>query len=147
MSPMATVTEIHHRAVQLTAAANPVLENPLVVWQNNFANTFSQVKTLFSAVSSQPLPVLNQVIANGAEYLDAIVGAKAAPGQRRGTGIVGSLEGLQKTATNLPVRLQAAADFIKQGQFTEAQVELNTWGPGRAGEHRPGAAVHPDHPQ
>lgn len=127
MSSMVTATEIQHRAVQLTAAANPVLENPLVVWQNNFANTFTNVKTLFSAVSSQPLPVLNQVIANSKDYLDAIVGAKAAPGQRRGTGILGSLEGLERTATNLPVRLQAAGEFIKQGQFTEALVELNTW--------------------
>lgn len=127
MSSMVTATEIQHRAVQLTATANPVLENPLVIWQNNFANTFTNVKTLFSAVGSQPLPVLNQMIANSKDYLDAIVGAKAAPGQRHGTGILGSLEGLERTATNLPVRLQAAGEFIKQGQFTEALVELNTW--------------------
>ena len=125
VSPLSSI-EIQQRAVQLTAAANPVLENPLLVWENIFTNTSAQVGTLISDIAARPFPILSQVVENQQAFLKVIVGAKAAEGQRRGTGIVGSVEGLEKTINNLPVRLQAAAEFLAAGQFTEAFVEINT---------------------
>jgi hypothetical protein len=128
ISPMSDL-DIQQRAVALAAAANPVLENPLVVWENIFTNTLTQGGALVDKVVADPFPILNQLGDNASAYLDVIIGAKAVPGnpRARGTGIVGSVEGIERTITKLQTRIAAASAFLAAGQFTEAFVELNTW--------------------
>jgi hypothetical protein len=122
-----SLPDVRQATVQLTAATNPVLENPLLLWQNTFTNSVTGIGAVGASLWNNPFPILNQIGENQLGYLKTAIGAKAAPGQRRGTGFVGAAEGVQRTITNLPVRLQAAAEFIAQGQFSEAFVELNTW--------------------
>ncbi|WP_231750753.1 hypothetical protein [Mycobacterium sp. NAZ190054] len=126
VAPVASAPDIRQAAVQL--AANPVLENPLLVWQNNFTNTFSQIGAIGTSLWENPFPILNQIGENQLAHLRTIIGQTAEQaGTRRGTGIIGAAEGVQRTLTNLPVRLQAVAEFLGNGQFTEAFVEMNTW--------------------
>lgn len=128
VAPTTAMPDIRQAAVQLTASTNPVLENPLLVWQNVFANSFTQVGAIGTSLWNTPFPILNQIGENQIGHLKTVWGQTAAQaGTRRGTGLVGAAEGVQRSLTNLPVRLQAAADFLAQGQFTEALVELNTW--------------------
>ncbi|WP_460358680.1 hypothetical protein [Mycobacterium sp. ZZG] len=127
VAPLPSAPEIRQAAVALTA--NPVLENPLLVWQNTITTTFTQIGAIGSSLWNTPFPILNQIGENQLGHLKTIWGMTAEQaGTRRGTGLVGTAEGVQRSLTNLPVRLQAAAEFLGQGQFTEALVELNTWG-------------------
>ncbi|MGP4056724.1 hypothetical protein ACTWP6_18200 [Mycobacterium sp. 4D054] len=127
VAPLPSAPEIRQAAVALTA--NPVLENPLLVWQNTITTTFTQMGAIGSSLWNTPFPILNQIGENQLGHLKTIWGMTAEQaGTRRGTGLVGTAEGVQRSLTNLPVRLQAAAEFLGQGQFTEALVELNTWG-------------------
>lgn len=128
VAPTAAMPDIRQAAVQLTASTNPVLENPLLVWQNVVTNSFTQAGAIGTSLWNTPFPILNQIGENQVGHLKTIWGQTAAQaGTRRGTGLVGAAEGVQRSLTNLPVRLKAAADFLGQGQFTEALVELNTW--------------------
>ncbi|WP_275571703.1 hypothetical protein [Mycolicibacterium vanbaalenii] len=128
VAPTNSMPDIRQAAVQLTASTNPVLENPLLVWQNVFTNSFTQAGAIGTALWNNPFPILNQIGENQVGHLKTIWGMTAAEaGTRRGTGLVGAAEGVQRSLTNLPVRLQAAGEFLAAGQFTEALVELNTW--------------------
>ncbi|MCV7062894.1 hypothetical protein H7I76_25975 [Mycolicibacterium vaccae] len=129
VAPTTSAPDVRQAAVALAASTNPVLENPLLVWQNNITSTFSQIGAIGSSLWNTPFPILNQIGENQAGYLKTVWGMTAEQaGTRRGTGLVGAAEGVQRSLTNFPVRLQAAFEFLGNGQFTEALVELNTWG-------------------
>ncbi|GJF10036.1 hypothetical protein NGTWS0302_32010 [Mycolicibacterium cyprinidarum] len=127
VAPTSALADIQQREVQLAAWVNPVLEDPLALWGSTFTTAFTQVGEVGAAIAANPFPVLNQIVENQKAYLEVLIGAKAAEGQRRGTGIIGAAESVGKSIDDLPVRMQAAFDFIVKGEISEAFVEINTW--------------------
>ncbi|HEY9265485.1 MAG TPA: hypothetical protein VIQ11_12860 [Mycobacterium sp.] len=124
---IAALPAVHQQSVQLAAWTNPILEEPLALWGKTFTDSFTQVGAIGAAVAADPFPILNQITENQIGHLKVLIGAKAAPGQRRGTGILGAAESVGRSIDDLPVRLQAAAAFLADGNVTEALVEVNTW--------------------
>ncbi|MDZ4233332.1 MAG: hypothetical protein U1C73_06150, partial [Dietzia sp.] len=124
---IAALPDVQQQSVQLAAWTNPILEEPLALWGKTFTDSFTQVGAIGAAVTADPFPILNQIVENQIGHLKVLIGAKAASGQRRGTGILGAAESVGRSIDDLPVRLQAAAAFLAQGDVTEALVEVNTW--------------------
>ncbi|MUL82997.1 MULTISPECIES: hypothetical protein [unclassified Mycolicibacterium] len=125
------MTNSHLRAaVDLVASGNPLLQDPVALWQDTFANTSENLEGLSAVLAANQFPILTQMGANLSGYADLIVGKTAAevgPTARRGTGIKGSIEGIEKSNTMLQERMQAASDYLAAGQITAAFAELESW--------------------
>jgi len=129
VTPVSPVTSamsaVSDRVVELAADANPLLADPLTIWQNDIAGTIAAVSALAATYEANPAPILSQLIINQQAYLKQIIGAAAAPGQRRGTGILGSIEGIQKTITNFQdVRIPDSIAYFLAGQLTASWAEI-----------------------
>lgn len=128
VTPVApTVSDLQQRAFHMTAAANPILDNPVAVWQQNFAGAFSNFEYLAQALTAQPLPILTQIVENLSGYADTIIGKTAAEaGTRRGTGIVGAVEGVERSVTLFQTRLAEAQKYLANGDITAAWAEIES---------------------
>ncbi|BBY15223.1 hypothetical protein [Mycolicibacterium litorale] len=130
VTPVApSVSDIQQRAYEMTADANPILANPVAVWEDNFANAFTNFEALAASLTDQPFPILSQIIENLSTYADTIIGAPApadAPPRQRGTGILGAIQGIERTGTLFETRLAAAQEYLASGDITAAWAEIES---------------------
>jgi hypothetical protein len=103
--------DIQERAVQLTSGVGD-LATPYV---DLVTNTFDNLQNIAQGVFADPLPVLQQVIANQAGYGETIVNA-----------FQGSATALATNLGELPTNLQPAFSDLASGDITGAVTQLQT---------------------
>jgi hypothetical protein len=103
--------QVRAHAVQLAAAANPV-----TVWAEFATTTFQNLQIGAYELSSRPLPILSQLVANQVGYAGKV-----------GSSVQASFGGLQTFLSELPSVLQQAAGSIASGDVTGAYAVINSW--------------------
>ena len=129
---------VAHAAVQLTAAANP-----LVVWQQTIATSLTNLQALATG-SQDAFGALGQQLATGRIFqeianvlvlntlnpgplLDQILNFQTRFGPTIELALNNTLTGLNTAASQLPGVLQESLTYLSQGQFVEAFSKINGW--------------------
>ena len=140
--PMPNIQDVQervsHAAVQLTAAANP-----LVVWQQTIATSLTNLQALATG-SQDAFGALGQQLATGRIFqeianvlvlntlnpgplLDQILNFQTRFGPTIELALNNTLTGLNTAASQLPGVLQESLTYLSQGQFVEAFSKINGW--------------------
>lgn len=140
--PMPTIQDVSERAaqaaVQLTAAANPLL-----VWGQTIADTFGSLDTLTRDATTATLNLadalstgyifqeavsaLVQNILNPGPLLNEFINFSSKYGPTITTAISGTFERLQLAVAEFPTAVIESLTYLSQGQFVEAFSKINGW--------------------